>query len=261
MSKKSNTSRRYTAEFKRDAIARDGKRYRTVQQQGTGNRWVSVGAFLFDGPPKVRLTSETPDGSGDQDIAYDAIAVVPVNGTYKEHSVEAVALFDKGQNIDGDTASSWIVNSPFETRQKLYDWGLGLAKGVADLAECSGTADPTCVAPRTRQAMAAWKQMVLDSGTDPVDHPDGKSLPRWIGFANPYTDRPTSTYAYAGKAATLTDDNQCVAALYTSGGSIGYRPMLGAKSASTAMDRWQQQVYDNRNIHPAVNKERLCRES
>lgn len=331
-----------------------GKRYRTVAQPGTGNRWVSVGAFLFDGPPKVRLTSETPDGTGDQDIAYDAIAVVPVNGTYKEHAVEAVALFDEDQNIDGDTASSWIVNSPFETRQKLYDWGLGLAKGVADLRECTGTADPTCVAPRTRQAMAAWKQMILDSGTDPVNHPDGKSLPRWIGFANPYTDRPTSSakpgrfdtdddsfkirskaevsfivgddgkivdgseyvvyehrtgdthmpkyvmdlfsalrddygiaipdlsyttkdlnqhdglnhsarpdqtgvmpgraYAYAGRAATLTDGNQCVAALYTSGGSIGYRPMLGAKSASTAMDRWQQQAYANKNIHPAVNK-------
>ncbi|QEV21908.1 hypothetical protein [Streptomyces alboniger] len=40
---------------------------------------------------------------------------------------------------------------------------------------------------------------------------------------------------FAGRAPELTDNNTCVAALYTSGGSIGYRSMVGAKSASKAL--------------------------
>ncbi|MFC8348786.1 hypothetical protein [Streptomyces sp. NPDC057280] len=58
---------------------------RTVSQVGSSNRWVSLGAFRFSGVPKVRLTTITPDGTGDQDIAFDAVAVHPgdyaVNGT------------------------------------------------------------------------------------------------------------------------------------------------------------------------------------
>ncbi|MEK2479608.1 hypothetical protein [Streptomyces noursei] len=324
-----------------------GKRTRIVDQKSQGgegkNRWVSIGAFLFDGNPKVTLSTITPDGTGDQDIAFDAVAVAPIKGKYAEHSVEAVAVFDENQNIDGDTASSWIVDSPFNTRKSLYDWGLGLASHVTNLKECSGSAyDPTCIGTNSKRAMQRWKDQITQAGTDPVKHPDGNSLARWIGFANSYKDRPTSAakpshfdsddnsykikskatvsfvvgedgkiidgsenavyehrtgnthlpryllemfdalqkdygiappdlsyttedlnahngqkttahpnttgvlpgraYAYAGRTPALTDDNSCVAALYTSGGSIGYRPMIGAKAAPKAMDDWQKRV-------------------
>jgi hypothetical protein len=57
-----------------------GTEKRTISQPGDGNRWVSLGAYRFDNAAQVRLTTITPDGTGDQDIAFDAVAFVP--GSY-----------------------------------------------------------------------------------------------------------------------------------------------------------------------------------
>ncbi|MFK4070424.1 hypothetical protein [Streptomyces sp. NPDC029674] len=349
----------HTAYAKYEIETAKGTRTRIIDQKNMGgggkNRWVNLGAYMFDGAPKVRLSTTTRNGTGDEDIAFDAIAVAPIKGKYTEHTVDAVGLFDENQNIDGDEKSSWIVSSPFETRQKLYDWGHKLASDTASIKDCEGTdLYASCLAPKTKAVMERWKTEIERAGTDPVNHPDGSSLARWIGFANSYKDRPTSAtkpshfdtddgrykirskakvsfvvgedgkivdgsqavqydnrtgdthlppylmefftalhqdygieppdltyttkdlnehdgrnstadptktgvmpgraYAFAGRAPELTDNNTCVAALYTSGGSIGYRPMIGAKSASKAMDRWQQRVYDDKRLSPWVVK-------
>ncbi|WP_405942981.1 hypothetical protein [Streptomyces sp. NBC_00207] len=53
-----------------------------VNQVGTGNRWVSLGEFNFKGViPEVSLSTDTPDGTGDKDIAFDAVAFAPKNIT------------------------------------------------------------------------------------------------------------------------------------------------------------------------------------
>ncbi|GAA5039885.1 golvesin C-terminal-like domain-containing protein [Streptomyces siamensis] len=57
-----------------------GTETRTIKQPGDGNRWVSLGAYRFDNAAAVRLDTITPDGTGDQDIAFDAVAFVP--GSY-----------------------------------------------------------------------------------------------------------------------------------------------------------------------------------
>ncbi|MFB7256110.1 golvesin C-terminal-like domain-containing protein [Streptomyces nojiriensis] len=58
----------------------NGWQQKVVSQPGTGNRWVSLGAYRFKGfVPEVRLTSITSDGTGDQDIAFDAVAFEPGN--------------------------------------------------------------------------------------------------------------------------------------------------------------------------------------
>ncbi|MFJ4091237.1 hypothetical protein ACIPYS_06595 [Kitasatospora sp. NPDC089913] len=51
------------------------------QTAGTGkNRWVPLGAFAFGNTvPEVRLTNIVPGGTGDADIAFDAVAFVPGN--------------------------------------------------------------------------------------------------------------------------------------------------------------------------------------
>ncbi|MFE3216324.1 golvesin C-terminal-like domain-containing protein [Streptomyces antimycoticus] len=54
-----------------------GTEYRTIAQPGTGNRWVSLGAFRFRNTPEVRLNTIASDGTGDEDIAFDAVAFVP----------------------------------------------------------------------------------------------------------------------------------------------------------------------------------------
>jgi endonuclease/exonuclease/phosphatase family metal-dependent hydrolase len=55
-----------------------GDRISVVPQQGTGNRWVSLGTFRFNGQPEVSVSSVTPGADGSQEIALDAMAFVPV---------------------------------------------------------------------------------------------------------------------------------------------------------------------------------------
>jgi GDSL-like lipase/acylhydrolase family protein len=43
-----------------------------------GDRWVSLGVFRFSGTPRVSLSNLTADGTGEHDIAYDAVAFQPL---------------------------------------------------------------------------------------------------------------------------------------------------------------------------------------
>ncbi|MER5723363.1 hypothetical protein ABT043_15195 [Streptomyces sp. NPDC002418] len=342
-----------------DVTTKTGVRSRIVRQPGNGNRWVSIGAFMFDNVPKVTLSSVTSDGTGDDDIAYDAVAFVPITGTYVERSVDAVALFDEDQNLDTSAPASWI-GGPLTSRQNLYDWAMDLTGRITSLPSC--TAGPTtgCAMPATKSAMTAWRSQVTAAGTDPVNHPDGTSQGTWVGFANPYTDRPTSStkptrfdtddnsykirsrttvsfvkdaagtvipgseyvdygnrtgnthlpkfmldtfsalatdygiarpdlrysvknlnqhdnkshaadplatgvlpgrsYAFAGKKPTVVKDDDtpvetggtCVATLYASGGSIGYRPMLSADAPKQNIDNWQKKADGDSRVPDAV---------
>jgi endonuclease/exonuclease/phosphatase family metal-dependent hydrolase len=55
-----------------------GDRVSVVQQPGIGNRWVSIGVWRFGNRPEVSLSTVTPDGTGTQDVAFDAVAFVPI---------------------------------------------------------------------------------------------------------------------------------------------------------------------------------------
>ncbi len=54
--------------------------HRTIPTQWESNKWVNLGVFDFTGTgtPKVELSNFTLDGTGVQDIAWDAIAVQPL---------------------------------------------------------------------------------------------------------------------------------------------------------------------------------------
>ncbi|MFF0819576.1 SGNH/GDSL hydrolase family protein [Micromonospora haikouensis] len=54
--------------------------HRTIPTQWEANKWVNLGVFDFtgSGTPKVELSNFTLDGTGVQDIAWDAIAVQPL---------------------------------------------------------------------------------------------------------------------------------------------------------------------------------------
>lgn len=56
-----------------------GSRISVVGQPGTGNRWVNLGVFEFDNAPTVTLSNYSPTGDGTQDIAFDAMALVPLS--------------------------------------------------------------------------------------------------------------------------------------------------------------------------------------
>ncbi|GLX11623.1 hypothetical protein Misp03_85490 [Microbispora sp. NBRC 16548] len=182
----------YTKKATYEIETGNGVRKRTISQQVDSNQWKSLGAFMFDGVPKVTLSTAVDGAEGDESIVFDAIAVRPIKGTFAEHTVDAVALFDENQNIDA-SSTTWIISSPLNSRQSLYDWGSKLSGDVLTLPACGSGPAGTCVMPAVKAAMQEWKQQVVEAGTDPVNHPPGKAITDWIHFANPYTDRPTSS--------------------------------------------------------------------
>ncbi|GLL05093.1 hypothetical protein GCM10017581_068400 [Dactylosporangium matsuzakiense] len=76
----------------------NGTKTRVVLQRTLQNRWVSLGAFPFTGVPRVRLSSQTLDGTGNDDIAFDAVAFQPLPG--KPHD-QVVALGDSYSSGEG----------------------------------------------------------------------------------------------------------------------------------------------------------------
>jgi hypothetical protein len=178
-----------------------GARSQVVRQPGDGNRWVSIGTYMFDNTvPEVTLSSVTNDGTGEQDIAYDAVAFVPVTGTYHEESVEAVALFDENQNIDTASPESWLGGN-LASRQALYDWAIAKTNTILGMPRCDSTVGD-CLTSEIEKAVRKWRDEIVAAGTDPVNHPDGNSIARWIGFANSYLDRPATDV----RPASFNDD-------------------------------------------------------
>ncbi|WP_433259619.1 hypothetical protein ACQPYK_48645 (plasmid) [Streptosporangium sp. CA-135522] len=169
-----------------------GTKSRIINLDGTGNRWTSLGGFLFNGTPKVQLSTVMESGTGKETVAWDAIAFQPIQGNYVEHTVEAVALFDENQDIDADPVSTWIMNTPLKSRQALYDWALNVTGSVIALPTRQNGPAASCVMSPVKEAMQRWRQEVIEAGTDPVNHQPGKGIANWVHFANPYTDRPTS---------------------------------------------------------------------
>ncbi|MGW1507283.1 hypothetical protein ACWCQW_54625 [Streptomyces mirabilis] len=51
---------------------------RVVLERAGG--WVSIGSFHFTGTPTVSLSNSTLDGTGDEDVAWDAVAFQPLTG-------------------------------------------------------------------------------------------------------------------------------------------------------------------------------------
>ncbi|MEU5343583.1 MULTISPECIES: SGNH/GDSL hydrolase family protein [unclassified Streptomyces] len=61
-------------------------RHRTIGQKHKANSWVSLGVYKVNGKPRVELTSQTLDGTGDEDVAWDAVAFQPI-GAKPKHVV------------------------------------------------------------------------------------------------------------------------------------------------------------------------------
>ncbi|MEV4810225.1 hypothetical protein [Micromonospora avicenniae] len=191
------------ARVRYDIKTAKGIRSRVVDQDSETNKWISLGAFLFDAKPEVTLGNLIDGGTGDRAIAWDAIAIVPISGTYVEKTVDAVAYFDENQDINTSAPSSWL-DTPLASHQSLYDWAMSMSIPLTRMAPCAGSTNPTCVTPSVRSAMETWQNWVLASGTSATDHPAGSSVAAWINFANKYTQRPTTDTM---PTALQTDDS------------------------------------------------------
>ncbi|WP_328910558.1 GDSL-type esterase/lipase family protein [Streptomyces sp. NBC_00234] len=67
----------------------DGVRDRYINTRHRKNTWVALGVYRFDGIPQVVLDNETDDGTADEDIAWDAVAVQPL-AAKPQHMVVAM---------------------------------------------------------------------------------------------------------------------------------------------------------------------------
>jgi hypothetical protein len=76
---------------------------RVKPQRVMQNKWVSLGSFRFTGTPTVSLTNATGDGTGTEDVAWDAVAFQPLRG---EPAYQVVAMGDSYTSGEGVTAGS-----------------------------------------------------------------------------------------------------------------------------------------------------------
>ncbi|MFJ8111087.1 hypothetical protein [Streptomyces sp. NPDC096132] len=93
---------------------RNGTRTKTISQPGSGNRWVELGIYAFDNVPEVQLDTITPNGTGDEDIAFDAVAFVP--GRYPTVDITLPAPDENAPNVDWDS-----INGPQTMEAPQYE--------------------------------------------------------------------------------------------------------------------------------------------
>ena len=90
-------------------------RHRYVNQKRGTNGWMSLGAYRMNGVPRVRLTTETEDGTGDDDVAFDAVAFQPLAGKPQQvvqmgdsyTSGEGAGSYAKETDNDVNVGSRW----------------------------------------------------------------------------------------------------------------------------------------------------------
>ncbi|WP_103512812.1 hypothetical protein [Streptomyces sp. SM13] len=221
-----------------------GVKTRTVAQKGDKNRWASLGAFMFSGKPKVTLSTITPDGTGDEDIAFDAIAISPINGKFVERNLTAAAIFDPNQNLDSNMPEE--LKTPLRTMTTLYNWAMGHAKsgpdwqnpeadhfGITWRARCTTTTPRgECSGQKTYDAADQWAKDIKAGGKEPRadDSEPSMSIPVWMAMSNqrPDPSQPASVALKDDNAYKIKSDVEVSFIVDNSTGKI----VSGSESAS-----------------------------
>lgn len=182
---------------------------RMVDQHLHGNRWVPIGNFTLSPGAYVELNNVTHDGADYiTNVAYDAIAFIPVTGTAVEVPITAFSVFDSYTDL---TASAGPQD--WRTHDAIYEWGNRLTTAVTTLPPCLPLIAVTdCVAPNTRAAFMRWQSSVEASGrqndslrqqteTYPVTQAD------WLGLSGerPPVGDPTEWVAGSGNPKTTNE--------------------------------------------------------
>ncbi|MEV0012968.1 NocE [Streptomyces sp. NPDC051840] len=78
---------------------------RVHPQRVLENKWVSLGVFQFTSTPKISLSTHSADGTGSEDVAWDAAGFQPLSGKPKDM---VVALGDSYSSGEGASASGGV---------------------------------------------------------------------------------------------------------------------------------------------------------
>lgn len=180
-----------------------------VSQHTNQDMWVSLGDFNLNSAAKVTLNNITTDAvDGAHDVAWDAVAFVPISGTLVHHTYDAVSIFSPTQNIDSTTLSI-VPDTPMRSMADLHEWGLSrtaggpawnnantTVKGLLQYMTCASTKTTGCVGSATAAAATAWKTEVTQAGSVATGVSNGMTPAKLMDFANAKPD-PTAAPATA----------------------------------------------------------------
>ncbi|GAA2762665.1 hypothetical protein GCM10010103_17060 [Streptomyces paradoxus] len=127
---------------------------RVHPQRIGSNKWVDLGVFNFTGTPTVTLDSDTEDGTGDEDIAWDSVAFQPLSAKPKDFVVGMGDSYSSGEgasegNRDYYPETNYLDEQNKKTRNACHRstqaWSRqakipGRSQSVGALADSHGTA-------------------------------------------------------------------------------------------------------------------------
>ncbi|BCB83030.1 SGNH/GDSL hydrolase family protein [Phytohabitans suffuscus] len=89
-------------------------RKRTVQQRTQEHRWISLGALPVNGVPRIRLSTDAVDGTGREDVAWDAVAFEPLPGKPRHQIVALGDSYSSGEGASGDNGADYYRETDFK---------------------------------------------------------------------------------------------------------------------------------------------------
>ncbi|MFJ6757509.1 hypothetical protein ACIQNK_21085 [Streptomyces sp. NPDC091273] len=154
----------HTTQAVYEVLTTQGWVQRTASQPSMVNRWVSLGAFRFQGvSPQVRLSSITADGTGDQDIAFDAVAFEPGNFS----DVPQVTFPDADENASDE---------PYDTAPDQPE-SLGSKTSLSSLSSAPSPASLFLKQPRSPQdPLVSLARKPKEQDCKPIEGRKGEEL-------------------------------------------------------------------------------------
>ncbi|MFI7409026.1 GDSL-type esterase/lipase family protein [Streptomyces sp. NPDC049627] len=104
----------------------DSKSSVRVHPQRVGeNKWVDLGVFNFTGAPTVSLDTDTADGRGEEDIAWDSVAFQPLPGKPKNFVVAMGDSYSSGEGATEPGGKNYYPETDFRDKvnEKAHDEG------------------------------------------------------------------------------------------------------------------------------------------
>ncbi len=92
----------------------DKGKKRVLLQRTQEHRWVSLGVFKFAGTPRVRLSTDTQDGTGVEDVAWDAIAVQKLNAKPRHQVVALGDSYSSGEGASENRGADYYRETDFK---------------------------------------------------------------------------------------------------------------------------------------------------
>jgi hypothetical protein len=165
---------------------------RVVNQHLHENRWVSLGNFTLQAGAKVVLDNVTGEGDESANVAFDAIAFTPVQGTTVRRVFDATTTFDDNQDLNAGPPESWMTG-PLDSMGEIYNWANALTNSVTQFSACGAVTTATCVGGATRTAYANWRSRVLTAGSARTNPPPADTQPKWLSYSSPDPPDPLPT--------------------------------------------------------------------